>query len=61
MATGKGRAPDAPSLDQIKPGIGYTKDNVQVICVGLNLAKNTWGLEIIAKLLDEARAHGTLQ
>ena len=32
----------APSLDQIKPGQGYTKDNVQVVCDQYNKFKGTW-------------------
>jgi hypothetical protein len=32
--------PFAPSLDQIKPSKGYTKDNVQVVCDQFNKFKN---------------------
>lgn len=53
------RAWNAPSLDQIVPGAGYTKQNTRVILYSLNLAMNTWGEQVVltlAKALRERRA-----
>lgn len=35
--------PWSPSVDQIVPGAGYTKDNVQIVCTIHNTSKNEWG------------------
>lgn len=35
-----------PSLDRIKPELGYIKSNVRLICFGLNAALGNWGEEI---------------
>lgn len=58
------RAWNVPSLDQINPGAGYTKDNVRVVIFGLNLLMGEWGIERgleIARAVERrrlARAHG---
>jgi hypothetical protein len=36
----KGRADDSPSFDQIRPGKGYVKGNVQIISLRANRIKN---------------------
>ena len=38
---GKGRFPYNISADQIVPGNGYTKDNVQLVCSQVNMMKGT--------------------
>jgi len=38
--------PFAPSIDQIKPGEGYTKDNCQVVSWAFNMAKGPWPIEV---------------
>lgn len=35
----KSRSPNAPSLDQVIPGKGYTRENTRVVCLAYNLAK----------------------
>lgn len=38
-------SPFLPSIDQIVPGKGYTRDNVQVVCLIYNYAKNCYSHE----------------
>lgn len=49
----KPRAWNAPSLDQIEPGKGYTIANVRVVLYALNVMANTWGTQ---KIVDIAKA-----
>lgn len=44
------RTPWTPSLDQIQPGKGYTKDNTQVVCQMYNLGKHIWTHKDVVKL-----------
>ncbi len=44
------RAWNAPSLDQIVPGAGYTKANVRVVLYALNVMANTWGHSKITQI-----------
>lgn len=44
------RAWNAPSLDQIKPGAGYTQVNTRVVLYALNVMANTWGSERIVEI-----------
>lgn len=46
------RAWNAPSLDQIIPSAGYTKDNVRVVLYALNVMANTWGHNRIVEIAD---------
>lgn len=45
--------PFSPSLDQIKPGRGYTPENTQVVCTAYNRAKGEYG-ESISLILARA-------
>ena len=36
---------NAPSLDRIKPELGYTKGNVRLVCYQINAAMQHYGLE----------------
>lgn len=47
---------NAPSLDQIKPGAGYTPDNARVVLYSLNVMMNTWGPERIIQVADALKA-----
>jgi hypothetical protein len=35
-------APWTPSLDQLDPGKGYTKTNIQLVCFMYNVCKGVW-------------------
>ena len=37
------RAWNSPSLDQIKPQVGYVRGNVRVVCRAMNFAMGEWG------------------
>lgn len=41
---------NAPSLDQIVPGGGYTPENVRVVLYAVNVMASNWGLEMILKM-----------
>jgi hypothetical protein len=43
----EGRTPWGPSLDQIDPGSGYTKENTRLVCMIYNFAKHTWTDEVV--------------
>lgn len=49
------RNPFAPSLDQIKPGAGYTADNVRIVTVIANTAMNGWGELPLRRMILESR------
>ena len=42
-----------PSLDQIYPGEGYTKNNVRVVCLIYNYAKMTFKHEDVVRFVTE--------
>lgn len=42
-----------PSLDRIRPKLGYVRDNVRLVLVAVNVAMSDWGEDV---LLDIARA-----
>lgn len=44
------KAWNTPSLDQIKPGAGYTRDNVRVILYAMNVMSHTWGPNKVAEI-----------
>jgi hypothetical protein len=57
----------APSLDRIDNARGYTKDNVWVICAGVNVAKNSMSVDVfwsmcakVCKTLPALRAAGVI-
>lgn len=50
----KGWGPLTPSFDQKIPGKGYTKENVQLICLWVNIAKKDWPESLIRDLIREA-------
>jgi hypothetical protein len=62
------RSWNAPSLDQIEPGRGYTPENVRVVLFALNVMANTWGPDVIltvasaiAKTRETRAASASLQ
>ncbi len=44
--------PFGPSLDKIDHNKGYTKDNVRLVCVMVNLSLNTFGDECFDKMCE---------
>jgi hypothetical protein len=42
---------NAPSLDQIVPRAGYTKENTRVVLYALNTMANDWGLDIVKRIV----------
>jgi hypothetical protein len=49
------RRPWIPSIDQKKPGLGYTKENCRLVCSAVNIAMNEWGEGVLYRI---ARALG---
>jgi hypothetical protein len=44
--------PYAPSIDRIDNALGYTRANVRLVCVAINLAMHQWGLEFFDELIS---------
>ena len=53
------RRPLAPSIDRINPKLGYTKDNVRLVCVMVNLSLNEFGDELF-KMMCNSYVENTL-
>lgn len=49
------KAWNAPSLDQIVPGKGYTKTNTRVVLHAVNSMVGTWGLDVALTIVAEIR------
>lgn len=47
-----GRKPTSPSLDRIKPELGYVRSNVRIICHALNAALGDWGEDAFADIAE---------
>lgn len=43
---------NSPSIDRIKPALGYVYSNIRIICHGLNTAIGDWGEEQTAILMQ---------
>lgn len=52
------RRPYAPSLDRISTKGGYTKDNVRILTVVVNLALGDWGDEVLQAVARHIVLHG---
>lgn len=46
-----------PSIDRIKPQLGYVVGNVRLVCEIVNLAMNQWGEAALVKLVGEMANH----
>ena len=46
----KGRTFSNMSIDQINPAMGYTKDNVQFVCMAINQLKSDFTMELVLKI-----------
>jgi hypothetical protein len=49
------KAWNAPSLDQVKPKVGYTRENTRVVLYALNTMANEWGADLILRIADAIR------
>jgi hypothetical protein len=47
-----GRKPTSPSLDRIKPELGYVPGNVRIICHALNAGLGDWGEDAFAYIAE---------
>ncbi len=47
------RNPYSPSIDRIKPELGYVDGNIRVILWALNMAMGEWGFETIRAIVDK--------
>lgn len=47
--------PNSPSLDRIKPELGYVDGNLRVIIFALNSAMGDWGLETLIEMVKRIR------
>jgi hypothetical protein len=56
LDTGDKRSPNNPSLDQIRPGKGYTLDNIQVISARANWLKADATLQELKTLVENLEA-----
>lgn len=52
MKEGKGGTNSSPSLDRVVPTLGYTKENVVVICGGCNRKKQNSTAEELSAIAD---------
>lgn len=50
---GRKKDPFSPSLDRIDAGKGYTKNNVRLVCLVVNLALNEFGDKIFVQMCEE--------
>jgi hypothetical protein len=48
-----GGMPYSPSIDRIDSGIGYTRENVRIVCLSVNYAMNKWGTHVFDKIASE--------
>ena len=46
----------APSLDRLKPGQPYTRENCRLVMVAVNIGMNSWGLDVYLKVARAAVA-----
>ena len=42
---GEKKGPYGPSIDRIDSSLGYTKNNIRLVCIAMNYAMNEWGFE----------------
>lgn len=47
-----GRKANSPSLDRRDPALGYTPENVRVVCHAMNTALGDWGEDSLAPIME---------
>ena len=45
LSIGMKKGPYGPSIDRIDSSLGYTKENIRLVCIAMNYAMNEWGFE----------------
>jgi len=55
------RGPYRPSLDRIKPRLGYVPGNVRVVLVAVNIAMGEWGEDFLVKIAKAVVKHSRRQ
>jgi len=45
--------PFHPSIDRINNGLGYSKENIRLVCVAVNVALHQWGLQIFDYIVQK--------
>lgn len=53
----EGRVPTNVSLDQVNPAMGYTKDNIQLVCAAANQMKSNLDMSMLLFFCDKIVAH----
>jgi hypothetical protein len=56
-----GSEPFAPGIDRIRPGLGYVRGNVRIVCNIANFAMNQWGEEVLwefVRAMSKSRTEG---
>ena len=44
------KCPFAPSIDRKKSKLGYTADNIRLVCTAVNFGMGEWGDEVLRKI-----------
>lgn len=42
---------DSPSIDRIKPELGYVYSNIRLVLYGMNAGMNRWGEDVLEKMV----------
>lgn len=53
--TPEGRSWNSPSIDKIKPELGYVLTNVRIVLYGLNFAMSNWGEDVLRQMTEYMR------
>ena len=55
----KERHPFAPSIDRIRPALGYVPGNIRAVCLIVNYAMHGWGERALIELIARWNTEGT--
>jgi hypothetical protein len=56
----RAQRPYAPSIDRKDNAVGYLADNCRLVCAAANIAMNTWGEEVLLRLMNHHRGRRVL-
>lgn len=51
-AKGSSVGPYRPSIDRINPALGYTPDNIRIVCWAFNAMVGSWGDDVAAQVAE---------